>query len=145
MGSCEQSLVSLALPWEHLSQPQIYKDLTRKPLFFTGATGTSYDLQILHQWGKYVKTKSQKVFGTSCHVCRSYRGKLVGWPFSTFSPPPPPISFHPSILNRVKVISFRKFQKENFGFSQIDRKICAIINFREWSNYFISLCVFVLE
>ena len=34
-----------------------------------------YGLQVLHQYGKRVKTKSQKVFGTNSYVCKSYRGK----------------------------------------------------------------------
>ena len=36
-------------------------------------TGTRYKLEIWHQCGKRVKTKSQKVFGAN--VCRSYSGK----------------------------------------------------------------------
>ena len=34
--SCEQSLVTLAFLWEKLSQPQFYKDLTKKIAFFEG-------------------------------------------------------------------------------------------------------------
>ena len=34
-----------------------------------------YELEILHQCGKRVKTKSQMVFGVSFEVCRSCRGK----------------------------------------------------------------------
>ena len=40
-------------------------------------TGTRYDLEILHQCGKKVKTKSQKNFGNNSNVCRSYSGKAV--------------------------------------------------------------------
>ena len=36
MCSCDQSLVTLALLWKKLSQPQFYKDLTRKTAFFEG-------------------------------------------------------------------------------------------------------------
>ena len=36
MLSCDQSLVTLAFLWEKLSQPQFYKDLTRKTAFFEG-------------------------------------------------------------------------------------------------------------
>ena len=32
--SCDQSLVTLVFLWEKLSQPQFYKDLTRKAAFF---------------------------------------------------------------------------------------------------------------
>ena len=44
-----------------------------------------YKLEILHQCGKRVKTKRQKVLRADFYVCRSYRGKT------------PPL---PSILNR---------------------------------------------
>ena len=36
MCSCDQSLVTVAFLWEKLSQPQFYKDLTRKTAFFEG-------------------------------------------------------------------------------------------------------------
>ena len=35
------------------------------------------ELEILHQFGKRVKTKSQKVLVANSYVCRSYRGKTV--------------------------------------------------------------------
>ena len=38
-------------------------------------TGTRYDLENLHQCGKKVKTKSQKVFGANSYISRSYRRK----------------------------------------------------------------------
>ena len=34
-----------------------------------------YDLEILHKCGKRVETKSQKVFGASFDIYKSYRGK----------------------------------------------------------------------
>ena len=40
---------------------------------------------ILHQCGKRVKTKSQKVFGADSYICRCYRGKTSRW---LFWPPP---------------------------------------------------------
>ena len=40
------------------------------------ALGT-YGLEILHQSGKSVKTKSQKILGTNSYVCRSYRRKIA--------------------------------------------------------------------
>ena len=55
-----------------------------------------YELEILHQSVKRVKTKSEKVFGVNSYVCRSYRGKSGRG--GLFDPPPP------SILNRVKII-----------------------------------------
>ena len=36
MQWCKQSFVTLALLWGKLSQPQFYKDLTRKTTFFEG-------------------------------------------------------------------------------------------------------------
>ena len=46
-------------------------------------TGTRYDLEILNQCGKMVKTETQKVFGANFYVCRSYRRKTGrgGWGF----------------------------------------------------------------
>ena len=45
-------------------------------------TGTRYKLEILHQCGKKVKSKSQKVCGANSYVCRSYREKTgIGGPF----------------------------------------------------------------
>ena len=38
-------------------------------------TGINYKLEALHQCGKKVKTKSQKVLGANSYVCGSYRGK----------------------------------------------------------------------
>ena len=38
-------------------------------------TGTRYSLEILHQCGKRVNTKSQKVLGANSYICKSYRGK----------------------------------------------------------------------
>ena len=34
-------------------------------------TGTRYDLKCLHQYGKRVKTKSQRVLGANSYVCRN--------------------------------------------------------------------------
>ena len=62
----------------------ILKGFDQKKQFFWGVllvkvqwfgTGTEYDVKILHQCGKRVKTTSQKVLGANFYVCRSYRGK----------------------------------------------------------------------
>ena len=37
-------------------------------------TGARYGLDILHNSGKSVETKSQKICGTSSDICRSYKG-----------------------------------------------------------------------
>ena len=51
--------------------------------------GTSYGLEILHQYDKRVRTKSQKVLRDNSHVCRSYRGKTRSE--GSFLPPPLPL------------------------------------------------------
>ena len=61
---------------------------------------TWYDLKILQQCGKGVKTKSQNVLGDSSYDLKCYRGKTGRGPFC--SPPP--------ILNRVKGSSHAKFK-----------------------------------
>ena len=40
-------------------------------------TGTKYELEILHQRRKRVKTKGQKFLGDRSYVCRSYREKKL--------------------------------------------------------------------
>ena len=47
MCSCDQSLATVAFLWETLSQPQFYKDLTRKTAFFRGGLGSS---SIIWDW-----------------------------------------------------------------------------------------------
>ena len=41
----------------------------------TLALSIRYDLEILYQSGKRVKTKTHKVLGANSYVCRSYRKK----------------------------------------------------------------------
>ena len=65
MWSCDQSFVTVAFLSEKLSEPQFYKDLTRR-----------------------VKIKSQKVLGAISYVCRSYRRKTGRG--SLFAPRPHP-------------------------------------------------------
>ena len=78
MCSCDQSLVTLAFLCEKLSQPQFYKDLTRKNHFFEGwcwfkfnnlgqALGTNLKFPISVANG--LKLKVRKFLGSS------YRGK----------------------------------------------------------------------
>ena len=58
-------------------------------------TSIRYGFEILHQYGKRVKTKCQKILVSSSYVCRSYRGKAGrGSCFATA----PPLHF---IMNRV--------------------------------------------
>ena len=53
-----------------------------------------YGLQILHQYGKRVKTKSQKFLGLTLTFVEVTGEKLVGW--RGF--------LHPPILNTVKLL-----------------------------------------
>ena len=67
-------------------------------------TGTRYKFEILHNYGKRVKIKSQKDFGANFCVCRTYRGKADSTPFCS-----------PSIPNRIKLpISLVVTMKHNF-------------------------------
>ena len=62
---------------------KIIKIRSEKYFFLRGALRSSSiiwdclrcDLKILHQVGKRIKTKSQKLLETNSNVCRSYRGK----------------------------------------------------------------------
>ena len=101
MLSCDQSLVTLAFLGEKLLSPEFYKDLTRKTAFFERWSWFKFinlgvtqgrKVEILHQCGKRVKTKSQNVLGGNSYICRSYRGKTGR---GAFLPPTPPF-FPPS-------------------------------------------------
>ena len=50
-------------------------------------TGTRSELEILHQCGKRVKNKSQKVLGDNSYVCKSYMGKTGRGRFGSPSSP----------------------------------------------------------
>ena len=63
-------------------------------------TDNRYRLKILHQCGKRVKTKSQKVFGANFYVFRSYSGKTDRVK-GLLSPPP--------ILNGVNSVTHNLF------------------------------------
>ena len=80
MCSCDQSLVTAALLWKKLSQPQFYKDLTRKNIFFEGWSWIKFNnlvlalctnLKFYTSMVKRDKTKRQ----ANSYVCRSYRGE----------------------------------------------------------------------
>ena len=67
----DQSFVTLAFLWDKLSWPQFYKDLSRKNFFLIfgfwfkfNTLGLAIGMVLsFHQYGKKVKTKSQKVLG----------------------------------------------------------------------------------
>ena len=53
MCSCDQSLVTLAFPWEKLSEPQLYKDLIRNTTLFEGeGSGFEGSSLIIWDWHK---------------------------------------------------------------------------------------------
>ena len=66
--------------------------------------GARYGLEILHQCGKRVKTKSRNVLGANSYVCKSYQEKPGRGPFC---------------LNRVKVI-YDNSESYNSPLSQIN-------------------------
>ena len=63
-------------------------------------TGTRYKLEILHQCGKRVKAKSQKVLGANPYVRKGTGEKQVKRTFLEPLPPTPPL-----ILNTVKKVT----------------------------------------
>ena len=85
MCSCDQSLVTLVFLWEKLSQPEFYKDLTRKTAFFEEwswfkfnnlglALGTN--LKFYTSVAKGLKLKVRKFLGLiSMLISRIYRGR----------------------------------------------------------------------
>ena len=101
MCSCDQSLVTVAFLWQKLSQPQFYKDLTRKTAFFEGwswfrfnilGLALSTNLKFYTNGPKGLKLKFRKFWGLIPAFVEVTGEKLVG---RDFLPPP--------ILNRVKL------------------------------------------
>ena len=102
MWSCDQSLVTVAFLSEKLSEPQFYKDLTRKTAFFEGwswfkfnnfglALGTNLKFFISVATG--LKLKVRRFWGLNPTFVQVTDEKLVGGAFSLPAP----------ILNRVNV------------------------------------------
>ena len=100
MWSCDQSLVTVAFLWEKLSQPQFYKDLTRKIAFFEGWSWFKFNnlgltlgtkLKFCNSVAKGLKLKVRKFWGPTPTFVEVTGEKLVGG--GLFAPP---------ILNRVK-------------------------------------------
>ena len=95
MCSCDQSLVTVAFLSEKLSQPQFYKNLTRKTAFFEGwswfkfnnlglALGTN--LKFYTSVAKELKLKVRKFLGPIPTFVEVTGGKLVGGR-DLFAPP----------------------------------------------------------
>ena len=97
MCSCDQSLITVAFLWEKLSQPQFYKDFTKKTAFFEEwsffkfnnvglALGTN--LKSYTNVPKGLKLKPRMVWGLTPTFVEVTAEKLVGGGF--FAP-----SLHP--------------------------------------------------
>ena len=101
MWSFDQSLVTLEFVQEKLSQPQFYKNLTRKTSFFEGwswfklnnlGLALGANLKFYISLSKELKLKFRKFWGLIATFVEVTVEKLVGVPFC---PPPSPS------LNRV--------------------------------------------
>ena len=126
MWSCDQSWVTLAFLWGKLSWPQFYRDFTRENNFLRSGLRlkliiwacTRCAIEILHQCGKRVKTKSQSILGANSYVCRSYREKLVVGVF--FRPLPPPSvlsSFKSKFVSLYEIIKILDLDQKSFTMS----------------------------
>ena len=98
MWSCDQSLVTLAFVYEKLSQPQFYKDLTRKTAFFEGwpwfkfnnlGLALGKNSKFYTSLSKGLKLKVRNFGGLIPMFVEVTGEKLVG---VAFLPPPPPPS-----------------------------------------------------
>ena len=96
MWSCDQSLVSLAFVKEKLSQPQFYKDLTRKTAFFEGWSWFKFNnlgltlgknLKFYTILLKGLKLKMRTFLGFITTFVEVTGEKLVGF-FAPFPPHP---------------------------------------------------------
>ena len=101
MCSCDKSLITLVFLWERLSQPQFYKDLTRKTTFFEGWPWFKFNnfglavgagLKFYNSVENWSRRKFRKFWGSIPTFVEVTGEKLVGGPFC----PPRPL-----ILNRV--------------------------------------------
>ena len=146
MCSCDQSLVTVAFLWEKLSQPQFYKDLTRKTAFFEGWSWFKFNnlgltlvtnLKFYTSGAKGLKLNVKKFWGlisTFVEVGKTGRGG--------FLPPPPTVL----ILKRVKQPFYKQlalgtqFAKQLLGWNIFSKQQCRIPNipkmFSEYSVVF---------
>ena len=94
MCSCDQILVTLAFLREKLSQPQFYKDLTRKTTFFEGWSWFKFNnlglvlganLKVYTSVAKRLKLKVRKFLGLIPTFTVVTEEKVVG---GTFLPLP---------------------------------------------------------
>ena len=108
--SCDQSLVTQAFLWKKLSQPQFYKDLTKKPIFFKGWSWPKFNnlglalginLKIYTSKEKRLKLKFREFWGLIPRFVEVTGEKLVGEGGGAFCPPPP------LFLNRVNIVKVK--------------------------------------
>ena len=90
MCSCDQSLITAAFLSEKLSQPQFFKDLTKKTAFFEGWSwfkfhnlGLALDthLKFCTSVAKGLKLKVRKFWGPNLTFAEVTGEKLVGGAF----------------------------------------------------------------
>ena len=102
--------------------------------------GTRYELEILHQCGKRVKSKCRKVLGTSSYVCRSYRGKTVRGGFLSYPLPSPLNRVDRHIIHK-KSLVYRKSLGNHFfkRFLVSPQFSCTILknssSFNQYNNF----------
>ena len=103
MCVCDQIFINVAILWEKLSQPQFYKNLSRKNAFFEGwswfkfnnsGMALSTNLKFCTSVGEGLKLKVRKFWGLIPTFVEVAGEKLVGG--GAFLPPS-------TILNRVKI------------------------------------------
>ena len=113
MCLCDQSLITVAFLWEKLSQPQLYMDLTRKPLFFEGwfwfkfsnlGIALGKNLKFYTSVAKGLKLKIRMFWGLILTSVQITGEKLVGKVFLHHHPPPSP---PPPIPSWIGLIGFK--------------------------------------
>ena len=102
---CDQSLVTLAFLWEQLSEPQRFKNLTRKTFSFEGRSWYKFNnvrlalgmaLRFYTSLAKILKLKIRKFWGLIPTFVEVTGGKWLGGVAFLHSPLP--------ILNRVNIL-----------------------------------------
>ena len=87
MCSCDQSLVNVAFLCKTLSQPQFYKDRTRKTAFFEGLSSFKFNnlglalganVTFYTSVAKRLKPKARKFWGVIPTFVEVTRKRLVG-------------------------------------------------------------------
>ena len=121
---CDQSLVTLSFIWEKLSQPQFYKDLTKKTIFFEGRCWLKFNnlglspcmaLAFYKSVTKGLQLKVRKFLELIPAFEELTGEKLVGGPFCP-SPTPSWIGLNTIVVKRVETCRKNqlKFEQRSF-------------------------------